>query len=123
MKKDLKDSILNSKKGLRVSNQKRTICEVNREIYDLCITELLEKDEDLCRRIVALVEEAFIMGMKMNNKLIEYKFDTDKLFDKMDESTIKKNTKKRKERARLLEVYKSNQKLLKDVEKGDKNGK
>ena len=48
-------------------NQRRTICEVHREIYD----ELEEKDG--CDHIVVLLEEAYRMGKKMSDKLFKYK--------------------------------------------------
>jgi len=51
----------------------RNICEVHREIYD-AIKDLPEADREL---ISALVEDAFIMGKKMDAKLRSYKADWD----------------------------------------------
>ena len=54
----------------------RTICEVHREIFDLCGL-LDEHTGTLLRRKVL---EAFIMGKKMDRKLREYKSDWDSGF-------------------------------------------
>ena len=56
-------------------NAKRTICEVHRELYDIAYTELPESSQRA--RIMALLEEAYLMGKKMNAKLRQYKFDYD----------------------------------------------
>lgn len=47
---------------------RRTICEVHREIYDL-INEI--NDEPLKRKIVSKLIDAYVMGMKMNDKLVK----------------------------------------------------
>jgi len=54
----------------------RTICEVHREIYDLC--ESLPDKEKMALR--SLVIEAFVMGKRMDGKLREYKSDWDSGF-------------------------------------------
>ena len=51
----------------------RTICEVQREIYDA--TETVQEPEK--SKIRELVIDAFIMGKKMDSKLREYKADWD----------------------------------------------
>jgi hypothetical protein len=57
---------LDEPKGKRV-NKNRTICEVHRQIYDLMVTRY--NDDEICD----LLDEAFVMGIKMNNRLVEYK--------------------------------------------------
>jgi hypothetical protein len=54
---------------MRRASSWRTICEVHRDIYDLCS----DRPE-----IQELVIEAFILGKKMDAKLREYKADWDK---------------------------------------------
>lgn len=51
----------------------RTICEVHREMFDLC-DELSEPQKSAFQNLVI---EAFIMGKKMDAKLREYKADWD----------------------------------------------
>ena len=62
----------------RVSHR-RTICEVFREMWDIvdCIPHEVVRKE-LKEKII----DGFIMGKKMNAKLIEYKFDTESLSDR-----------------------------------------
>lgn len=55
----------------------RTICEVHREIYDLC---------DGLPDVRELVLEAFIMGKKMDAKLREYKYNWDDEFYERNEN-------------------------------------
>lgn len=53
-----------------VTGSKRTICEVHRMLYDE-----IEKvaDPEAKARMAALVEEAFLLGKKMDAKLRQYK--------------------------------------------------
>jgi len=48
-------------------NKRRTICEVHQEIF----RELSSRGNE--SELLALVQEAFDMAKKMNNKLIQYK--------------------------------------------------
>lgn len=59
--------------AMRRASSWRTICEVHREIYDLC----QEIGEPTKTAITNLVLEAFVMGKKMDSKLREYKADWD----------------------------------------------
>jgi len=54
---------------------RRTICEVHRQLYDHCIVYLDDRPE-LRDKMAELIEEAYQMGIKMNNKLVEYKYNT-----------------------------------------------
>lgn len=58
---------------LKISSQRRTICEIHREIYEA----LGKAPVALKETIRELVIEAFIMGKKMDAKLREYKGDWD----------------------------------------------
>jgi hypothetical protein len=59
-----KEEILESMKG---ASEKRTICEVHREIYEIC------KDE----AVKELLLEAYSMAKRMDKKLREYKKNWD----------------------------------------------
>ncbi len=48
----------------------RTICEVHREIYDLCVTELTEAQQAM---LVPKLEEAYLLGIKLVRTLIDRK--------------------------------------------------
>ena len=80
-------TIFDTPKGQRITDR-RTICEVHREIYDRCIVGLQDNHE-LLDVLVPLLEEAFIMGTKMSKKLVEYKYshfqhsDINKDFDSL----------------------------------------
>ncbi len=53
-------------------NSKRSICEVHRQIYDKLVVGFSDKPEEL-EEIVVLLEEAFSLGVKLVDKLVEYK--------------------------------------------------
>lgn len=57
-------------KGWRTCS-KRTICEVHRQIYDKLILSFRDKSE--LEEILVLLEEAFSLGVKLVDKLVEYK--------------------------------------------------
>ena len=54
--------------AMRRASSWRTICEVHREMFDICET----LPDPVKSRIQNLVIEAFIMGKKMDAKLREY---------------------------------------------------
>ena len=59
--------------------QRRTICEVHREIYrklNSLKEENLLSDENF-QYLTSRIKEAFDSGKKMNNKLRQYKYDYD----------------------------------------------
>ncbi len=57
--------------GKRRPGPRRTICEVHRELYRLLNTE---ENKDT---VIPLIEEAYVMAKKMNNKLRQYKYHYD----------------------------------------------
>jgi hypothetical protein len=102
-----------TRKG-RAACFKRTICEVHREIYDHLVIELATTRPDVIEKIVPLLEEAFLMGVKLNKKLVEYKLaNQDKTGDVND---TKKSIKLRRERIRLVKLLEQNNQTLKDAE-------
>jgi len=95
---------------------KRTICEVNREIYDVCVLGLHGKDDVLLNKIVPLLEESYMMGVRMNIKLIQHKDGNDEWAeDNMNAEQIKAIRSKRVELIKMMESQKI------DVDKYDKN--
>lgn len=66
--------VFDNPKGQRIQ-QDRTICEVHKEIYDLAIVNFQGKPEIL-DSMVKKLEEVFLMGIKMNRKMVERGCDT-----------------------------------------------
>lgn len=62
-------------KDKRVS-EFRTICEVHREIHDILINDKSISDE-VSDKLTELLQEAYVMAKKMNNKLRQYKNNYD----------------------------------------------
>ena len=62
---------LDGLKGCSVGS-KRTICEVHRQIYDLVVLHFSDRPKKV-EKIVKLLEEAFDMGIKLCDKLVEHK--------------------------------------------------
>lgn len=60
---------LDKRKGMRTIAS-RTICEVHRQIYDLLVIRYGKEADDICD----LLDEAFVMGIKMTRKLADYKY-------------------------------------------------
>jgi len=103
-----------TRKGLQVYPQ-RTICEVHRDIYDLLVIELASQTRpDVIRKLVPLLEEAFIMGVKLNKALVEHKLSQDFTAPAND---VEKAEKLRKERIRLVEMFDANNQILKEFSK------
>ncbi len=86
-------------KGKKV-NSLRTICEVHREIYDLLIIHLQNNPKALVL-IVPKLEEVYLMGIKMNLKMIERKCEVK---DWAQHHTQKEAAALRKERIRLVGI-------------------
>lgn len=64
--------LFESEKGAYVYG-KRTICEVHRNIFDKLVIGLAESAPALLHDLVPLLEEAYLMGIKMNAKLVQHK--------------------------------------------------
>ena len=108
--------LFDSIKGESVYN-KRTICEVHREIYDMVVLNMQDKQEEMLQ-IIKLLEEAYLFGIKMNAKLIEYKCNFEELTDKnYNQQEI---LERRRKRIELIKILENNKKILK---KGKENGK
>lgn len=99
-----------TRKGTQVYH-KRTHCEVIRELYDVLVIELAESRPDVIHKIVPLLEEAFIMGVKLNKALVEHKLSQDFTADPFDQE---KTRVMRKERIRLVQLLDANNQILKE---------
>jgi hypothetical protein len=98
-------SIFDTDKGKHIY-PRRTVCEVHREIYDLAVIYLFNQPEQLAKMTV-LLEEAFLMGIKMNKKLVEHKLSSE-----ADWPVSNTNGLNRAERERLLTILNQNNKVL-----------
>ena len=59
----------------QVAGDKRTICEVHRELYDIIVLHF--KTSPHFEEITNRLEEAYWMGKRMNAKLRQYKHNYD----------------------------------------------
>jgi len=91
----------------------RTICEVHRELWDHLVLELADSRPDVIHKIVPLIEEAYIMGVKLNKALVEHKLSQDFTADPND---VEKCKALREERIRLVELLADNNETLKFME-------
>jgi len=113
--------IFETRKG-QVSYHRRTICELHRRIYDLCVLELQDNPEFL-KKIISLLEEAWLYGLKMNRKLVENKLGLiEKEIAKPNTNFDKKEASRlRKERVRLTGMVKDNTVLIGMIEEMEKD--
>jgi len=97
---------------------RRTICELHRRIYDLCVIGLQDNPEFL-KKLISLLEEAWLYGLKMNRKLVENKLSSiEKEIAKSTISVDKKEARRlRKERIRLTSLAKDNTVLIEMIER------
>ena len=65
---------MTSVKDKRVS-VRRTICEVHRDLYRKLHKNV--KDPAIKKEMIDILEEAYLMGKRMNTKLHQYKHDFD----------------------------------------------
>lgn len=68
MKYDIRESI-----ARRIKPDKRTICEVHREVYRKASDEIASTDPELADWLMERMAEAFDMGKRMNAKLVEHR--------------------------------------------------
>lgn len=102
--------IFDTPKGEMVYD-KRTLCEVHRDIYDLIVINFQDRPEEMLQ-IIKLLEEAYLMGIKMNAKLIEYKCGNDEWADKnYNQQEI---LKRRCKRIKLIKILEENKSIIKN---------
>lgn len=94
------DSIEKSKHSLLVGGSpRRWICEVHREIYDIIDNEI--SDNDKKEQTFNLLAEAYWMGKKMSDRLLEFKVDLSKTSQGRN-ADLESDLSKRAERLNLL---------------------
>ena len=115
--------IFSSSKGKTI-HRNRTICELHRELFDMVVLCLYEKDPDLLKEIVNLLERCFVDGVKMNRRLVRYKLGSSSKWDKKEyakSNYTKKEIKKiREERIRLEKILIENEAVIRNSKKGSK---
>jgi hypothetical protein len=95
----------------------RTICELHRELYDLYVINLYKKNPVLMKKMILILENAYIHGVKMNRKLCKYKLGSSSKWSKKEyrnkEVSRKEVVKLRKERVKIELMIRKNEKILK----------
>jgi len=116
--------LMDSHKGAKGPHPHRTICELLRELYDLCVMELHDKNPDMMFKMIKVIEDAFIMGIKMNKKLVEYNLGSASKWEEKEyrnkEVDRREVAKRRKKRNRLVKLLKDNNEVLKKYDKNRK---
>lgn len=67
----LLSEIFRNRKGSHVWGE-QTICEVHRMIYDILVVNCQDKP-DVLFKVIPLLEKVYEMGIKMTQKLVDYK--------------------------------------------------
>ena len=118
--------LFDSQKG-EIVHHNRTICELHRELYDLCVVGLSGKDTELMSKMIKVLEDAFIMGVKMNRKLCEHKLGSSSKWNEEEfrnkEISRKEAIKRRKRRKKLIKMLKDNDEILEKFDKYRGKGK
>ena len=116
--------IFGSKKGAKLPHHNRTICELHRELYDLIVLGLSETDQKLMMKMIKVLEDAFIMGVKMNKKLVKHKLDSSSKWKEKEYRNKDVNREKfaqlRKDREKLEQMLRYNNEILKKFDKKKK---
>ena len=99
-----------SPKGDKCVAAKRTICDIFRTLYSLTIIHLQDKPEAL-KDIVDLLEEGFIAGMVLVNRMVEHKVNG--YFNNISEEQIAKESLYREEKNRIVKQLQTNTWFLK----------
>lgn len=112
--------LFDSQKGETVHTN-RTICELHRELYDLCVMGLHDKDPELMKQMIKVLEDAFIMGVKMNKKLCKYKLGTSSKWNEKEyrnkDVSRDEVIQRRKKRKNLVKMLEHNDEILKKFNK------
>lgn len=120
--------MLDTRKGLRTSKVARSICESVRDLYDVSVIGLHEKDPELLSQMTDLLEEIFIMGIKMSKKLMENKINDKEAWRELWEENsgdfnYREVVRKRKERRDIIIMLEENDRTLEQYNKDKKNKK
>ena len=107
-------SVFETSKGMQVCTR-LTICEIHRRIYDQVVIALQELgDQQTLDLITKDLETAFLMGVKMNQKLVEHKIDDlDKVYPLIKDPN--KAAQARYDRIHLVAMAKENDDVLREA--------
>jgi len=113
--------LFDSAKGSKPPHKNRTICELHRELYDLCVLHLHDKDPELMYKMIKTLEDAFIMGVKMNRKLVRHKLGSSSKWGQKefrhDGVNRKEIAQRRRSREKLEDILRENEDILKKFDK------
>jgi hypothetical protein len=113
--------IFQSHKGSKEPHSNRTICELHRELYDLCVMNLYEKNIELMKNMIIILDKAFIAGVEINRDLCRCKLGSSSKWDKKEyrnkEVNKKEVAKLRKEREKVERLLDKNNEILKKFNK------
>ena len=76
-----------AEKGARLWG-KETICELHRQIYDLLVVNLYNKNPKLLKQLIPILEKAYVCGIKMNRKMLEHKCSIRGWEEHVDEASV-----------------------------------
>lgn len=96
---------------------KKTICDTHRQLYDVIITELAKDRQDILLKIIPLLEEAFLMGIKMNKRLVEHRLGEAHFGD----NDVESQAPLRAERIRLVKLLAENNEILREFDENSNN--
>lgn len=114
-KKDyILSEIFESPKADKETASNRTICEIFRTLYALTVIHLKDNPEALRRQIIVL-EEGFVVGMKMVNRMV--KENASFVFDSIAAEQVKKETGYRAEKNRITSQLGNNTKFMEKYRK------
>jgi hypothetical protein len=66
------------------------ICDFHRELYDLCVINSCDENIKFMKKFVKILEDVFIMDVKMDKKLCEYKLKSKHSQKKEGEKLMKR---------------------------------
>lgn len=101
--------------GRKRPMDRNTICEKHRQIYDLLVVRCAEHSPELLEEVVPLLEQAYVMGMKMTRKLFEYKLYS---YEEMEGDLMTKA-----ERSEATKLRHGRHELLKELRRVQQNAR
>jgi hypothetical protein len=96
-------------KGERIS-PRRTVCELTRQLYDLCVCRFFESDPEFLATATPMLEEILVGANKMNKRLAQHKLDVLTLFQEPNDKD--KARELRNERLRLTAMIQENDAVI-----------
>jgi len=109
----INSDIFDSSKGTK-SDSRNTLCELIRQLYDICVVKVDPLDHEIAEEMVGILEEAFIVGNKMSKRLMERRIEEvrSSIFNDNTDEEEKKELRKRRKML-VKKVAKTNEFLRK----------